>query len=228
MPVSKCKKNHKTETGLKYEDRVEGILDGVYTNDKIFKNPTITQLVFAALVTTFISTRKAHEKGGLAQLPAYEAATAALRVAVLTLAEFVDGIALGDITIINLAGYDATYDTTSTSSAMGNINITGLTLTREDSFIGRLDTDSESKGDRANYIGILCEGFPLPDGVTIDADGNIYIPSSVTMHIRVNIGMTRKKKFTGLTPGLTYYAYYIYKTSKFLSGFSNEVKMICG
>ena len=227
MRHSGVKRNYREERNITLEDRAEGVEEGVYGNDKVFINPTMTKVAYHAILSDLIAKRKTYNSGGLTQKAPFKAAQDLMIATLDDLADFVFKVAIGDAEIVRLSGFDVSFDPASTGSAIGETGIHGLTLFSKANISGELQTDCETKATGTYYIGILCEGGPLPDSVTNDAKGCITIPPEVTMKIRVNYDMKRQKKFTGLTSGVNYYAYYIIIIGKFISGLSNESKCKC-
>jgi hypothetical protein len=228
---SLCKRNYRQAGNLAVEDRAEGVKTGIYTNAATFAAPPITQAAFAANILTYSNTRKAHEQGGTAQLPAFTAARKVLIGNLDKLASYVDEVALGDAQIVKLAGFEATNDITDIASkAINTAPATpqNITFRRVENNSGQMVAECELYGTGYRYISFLVENSSLPAGVLVDDNGNITIPAGVTVNIVINVSLQRKKLFKGLTPGSNYNVYYVVVNAKGASGISAGKAMMCG
>ena len=90
-----------------------------------------------------------------------------------------------------------------------------------------------------SYGCLITEGAPLPDGVIINADGRIVVTDmgqgdppapdeepQMTGAI-ADLNSKRIKKFTGLTPGKTYYFYYYAVNAAGVSQLSLPASIVC-
>lgn len=228
---SLCKRSYRRAGNLVVEDRAEGVKTGIYTNAATFVTPPITQAIFAANILTYTNTRKAHEQGGTAQLPAFTAARKILIDNLDVLASYVDGIAKGDAQLVKLAGFDATNDVTDITLKAINIapaTPQNITFKRIENNSGQMVAECELYGTGYRYISFLVESNPLPAGVLVDDNGNITIPAGVTVDVVINVSLQRKKLFKGLTPGSNYTVYYVVLNTKGASGISAGKAMMCG
>jgi hypothetical protein len=229
---SQCKRDYRREGNLLLEDRAEGVKTGIYTNATPFTAPPITQVVFAANILNYANTRKAHEQGGTAQLPAFTAARKVMMGNLDAFATYVDGVANGDKQIIKLAGFAATYDDEVLAAKGGGKAAPqtpqNVTFKRVENQSGQMIAECEAYPSTCNFITLLTENNPLPASVVVDTTGNITIPNGATMDIVINANKLRRKLFTGLTTGSTYYVYYIIINSKGASSISEGKKMLCG
>ena len=226
-----CKRNYRRAGNLVVEDRAEGVKTGIYTNATTFATPPITQATMASNILNYANTRKAHEQGGTAQLPAFTAARKILVNNLDTLADYVDDIANGDAQLVKLAGFEATNDTAgAVSKAINTTPATpqNVTFKRIENNSGQMVAECELYGTGYRYISFLVENNPLPAGVLVDDAGNITIPAGVTVAIVVNVSLQRKKLFKGLTPGSNYNVYYVVVNTKGVSGVSASKTMMCG
>ena len=226
MRKSTCSVSFRKKVGIALENFADLVKTGVYENALVFKNPTITLLIFTALLADFVTARVAYEQGGSAQLPAYKKAMKALIEALNTLAPFVDSIALGDIPTIKMAGFEATFDPSQIGKP-GASKVQGLTLVVEGGAVEELTSDCESFPAGTSFVGILSEGALLPAGVTVDALGAVNIPVNTATRIIVHTSKQRKKKFKNLKSGLYYYCYYFILNKLGASQISNAVKTMC-
>lgn len=227
MRKSTVKRNYRKLDGIKLENKAEGIETGIYGNASVFVTPTITNLVFSAAIVDYSKKRTLYEQGGIAQKLAYTKAKNVLMTLVDGQAEFVESIAVGDITIIKMAGFDATFDPDG-SPKPGVVRVDGISLERLEKGTNSLVSDCGTLPKGNTLVAILCEGFPLPSEVVIDSDGNIILPKGFAGQIRTNVKHQRRKYWRNLTSGVHYYVYYIAITAKGISLLSLPVSELCG
>jgi hypothetical protein len=215
-----------------------GVRDGIYTNPTIFTAPPYTEVEFQAFIDDYANTRGAYKQGGSAQKGPFEAAKTALMTALDTTATTVDNLADGDANIITIAGYVATKGTS--SSAPEPAQLKDVKLSRGSS--GQLLAECENQKGVDSYVCIMSIGVPMPDGVGIDAAGQLHIgegtkppagdeetPLGVpaTQPAIVDFKKSRKKKFIGLAPGTTYYFVFFGVNARGVGPFSKEVNIVC-
>ena len=227
MRKSIVKKSYRKLDGTKLENKSEGIETGIYGNATVFVTPTVTKVVFSAAIVDFSQKRTIYEQGGIAQKLAYTKAKGVLMNLIDDQAEFVESIAEGNITIIKMAGFDATFDPDGLSKP-GVVRVDGISLDRLEKGTNSLVSDCGTMPKGVTLVGILSEGFPLPSEVVIDSDGNIIIPKGFTGQLRTNIKHQRRKFWRNLTSGVHYYVYYIAITAKGVSLSSLPVSELCG
>jgi len=225
MRISNCSVKFRKFTGMVLEDFAEGVKAGLYVNDKIFLLPPVTLLVFEALIDTYSDARKIYDAGGTAQYPAYKAALDAIVAALNILAPYVDKTAVGDVSIIKLAGFVPTF--VKAAGRPGASFVQFLTLVSEKNLIEQLTSDCEVFPFGTSFVGILCEGGPLPADVTVDAEGAVVIPSTTTIRIFVHTSKQRKKVYRNLKSGTYYYCYYFVINNQGVSVISNQAKTMC-
>jgi len=174
----------------------------VFTGTKPF-----TEAEVLAIVNTYNHSRAAYKVGGLLSKPAFMNAQQALLNCILSFATYVDTIAKGDETILNLSTLptnkpiDFAALIAAGATASGITGAVGGTL--------QLITNCTSFGTGVGYFAILSEGIPLPAGFTISSIGEVCIPQELTNRIFLNVTQTRRKVFSNLLPNKTYYLYYI-------------------
>ena len=217
--------NFRKMTGITLEDFAEGVKAGIFGNVLIFLLTPMTLLVFTGLITDYSNARKAYESGGTADLPLYQKTMKALIAALNLFAPYVDTIALGDIPTIKMAGFKATYDP---ANAKGGIVVEeGLNMKRPAKGSGSLISECSTYPSGTTFLGLLCEGAIKPDDITVVDSKFIKLPKGSTVNIILGASKQNKKVWTGLTPGVTYYCYYIIINSKGISSFSNVAIMMC-
>ena len=134
--------NFRQMGGIKLEDYAEGIKAGIFGNLLIFLLAPMTALILQGLISDYSLARLAYESGGTAQKPLYQKTMKALKAALNLFAPYVDTIALGDIAIINLAGFKANNDPS--KSKPGATSVKGLILVVENNATEQLMSDCDA------------------------------------------------------------------------------------
>jgi len=176
---------------------------------------------FDALLADF-NTKYDNYKNRIGSKGDYLLAKAALMDALNTLADYVNGVALGNPDIIILAGYEPTKG--SASDVPAPLQAQGVTITRGTP--GTLTTDCTPVAYADSYGVILVADNPLPDNVTMNGlgqmqvvdEGGIIPPPAIAdpaagaaipqIKVLVDLNKNRRKTFINLQIGTTYYVYY--------------------
>ena len=225
MKKSTASLNFRQMGGIKLEDFAEGVKAGIFGNLLIFLLAPMTALILQGLITDFSVARLAYESGGKAQKPLYQKTMKALKEALNVFAPYVDTIALGDIAIINLAGFKATNDPS--GSKPGTPNVQSLILVVENNAIEQLTSDCEKFPTGSIIIGILSEEVPVSSSIKVDNLGAITFPPGLTHKIIVHTSKQKKKLYQNLTSGLYYYCTYFVIVKGVVSPMSAQVKKMC-
>jgi len=206
-----------------------GVKDGLYGNTMVFPMPTIAEPIFIALINTYNDTLGIYEQGGKGQFGAFDSARTALLNALDLNAKYVDTVAVGDENIITLAGYMATKGTR--SAAVKPVQATGATAKADET--GVIIAECAKQNSASSYGCILVAGSPLPAGINIsdagqliftevDSDNESGNTNTILANTLTNIftkgaidfTVSRKKTFSNLTRGVTYYFYFFVINSK--------------
>lgn len=192
------------------------VLAGIYNNVITFPAPTITQAIFQALIDNYMTKRSGY-KGGTVSKGDFEIAKTALINALYTLADYVDGVAQGDVNIILLSGYQPTKG--SPSAAVPPLRAENVKL--EIAAPGEMNGSCAVVAGADNYCAILSADQPLPVNTNINGFGQLVVndddggaapvpPAAALSEIKyvLDFNKSRIKKFTGLTKGTVYYLYY--------------------
>ena len=211
----------------KLEKRLEDVKAGVFGNTTVFATPPKTSIVVAAFLLDYADKRTKWEQGGIAQKDAYEKVVTAGRLMLDDFADYVDETADGNITIIKMAGYNATFDPEILLPKGGINRIDGITFRRIEDAPGQMVSENGTLPKGTTAIGILSEGVPLPDDTVIDSTGSITIPGIFTANVKVNMTKQNKKFWINLKNGVTYYVYHVAVTAKGVSLLSVAVSAQC-
>ena len=215
-----------------HTDPVSGLGDfyvivqtGIFGNALTFANPPFTKVETDLSYNIFINARAEYTKGGSAQEPAYVAAYGEIIKKLNKLADFVDGIAVGDRQKIILSGFNPTTNLLQKGTSTYPSQPTGVTFVA-DTPTGEIHTSCDYHDGKVTYGCIVSEGQPLRDGITISKDGQVKIPPCLNTIIQ-SVSHQRQKEFTGLTPGINYYFYYYVVNTAGASPISSVLKVLC-
>ena len=203
-----------------------GVQVGLRSSPKFFdplKVP-VEDAAMGVLIENQMSTYSAYHHGGDFQKPAFEAAQAALIAGIDENAIFVEGVAVGDASIIKASGFNATeVGNTPTPGPEGKPIVTA----KRGEYSGDINSECSMYPDSPQYGCIVSVGKPLDVGVIITNDGNLIIPASQTNIIMINLTSQRRKSFTGLTPKVDYWFYYFVVNTNGVSALSDGVMVGC-
>ena len=185
-----------------------------------------TPTAFQTLITNFTSTKSTAKSGGKLAQPAYVAATAALIDGMVLYAPYIDEIAKGDIVILALTPLPTTAKKDFALLILAGALAAGLFSKK--GMVGQFITNCTSFGPKVGYFAVICEGGVLPAGVTLDRKGQLKIPLGCTMNIFCSSTSSKKKTFSNLIPGVTYYVYYVLTYGTDTVGFfGTPLEVIC-
>jgi hypothetical protein len=180
-----------------------GVSNGIYTNPSVFVNPPFTQDEFDKERALFNAASSDYDLYGAVKKTAFVSARKKLIDALDVQADYVDGIANGDASIILLSGLIPSLPTTSTNAPLEKIN--AFTVKRVDAMVGiAVEIPAIIGYGPINYGCIVSEGAPL--SVSLMNDGQIML-NETTGTVRFDFNKGRKKTFKSLTVGITYYVY---------------------
>ena len=186
----------------------------------------LTPVALQTLITNFTGAKSAAKSGGKLAQPAYITATAALIEGLVLFAHYVSKIANGDILILALTPLPTTAKKDFASLILAGALAAGLISKK--GMIGQFITNCISFGPKVGYFAIICEGGVLPAGVTLDRNGQLKIPLGCTMNIFCSSTSSKKKTFSNLTPGVTYFVYYVLTYGPDTVGFiGTPLEVIC-
>ena len=159
------------------------------------------------LITNFTTTKANFKSGGYLVKPPYTEATKALINGLVEYAPYVSGIAKGDVTILALTPLPTTEKLNYSALILGGAVATGMYAKK--GMTGQFIVDCKSFGPKVGYFAVICEGGAMPAGVTLDRKGKLKIPAGCLMNIFTSSTTSKKKTFSDLIPGVTYYVYYV-------------------
>lgn len=215
-----------------------GVRDGIFDNPQTFATPPFTFIDFNNLLDNYNNKRYLYEQGGKSQRGPYRDAKAALMAKLDELANYVDGVANGNANIITLAGFVATKQ--SRSKSVRPDEPTGVVLTRGKK--GILIAECDPQDQSVHFGCILTAHKPLPSSVILTKNGQLQIiedvndadsknaqleAANIMVTALIDLKPQRKKEFTNLKPGVTYFVVYYASNSAGVSPFSLTVSIMC-
>jgi hypothetical protein len=190
-----------------------GVRDGIFGNPIQFPTSPVLQPAFQACIDDYFNTRSAYKQGGKAQKGPFLLARQKLFTTLDLTAEYVDSVANGNESLILLSGFVPTKGT-STNVPLPP-QLVDIELTRGST--GEIFAQSEPLEVGDTYVCIMTAGGPIPSDITISGTGQLTMGDlqqqlagasasvqQVSMAI-FDFTRNRKKKFMGLTPGITYW-----------------------
>lgn len=172
------------------------------------------------LIDDYEVKRSAYKRGGLDQKPAFEQAKTALMNALDDNAGYVNSIADGNEATIVAGGYVPT----STETKPAQVPSKPEVRIKRGEAAGQILAECKPiKG--AQYFGcIVSEGSPLEGNVLTEEV--ILLPAGSKSNVGMNVAKDRKKVFSGLQPGTTYYFYFYAGNAAGVSALSDAVSIM--
>jgi len=216
MAKSHPSKSYHTLAFDKIENFAQQIRQGMADNPTVFTAPPVTDAQFHTLIDVYVDKYAAYKTGGSAQKPAFEVAYANIMDALDDTNEYVDDLADGVVTIIEMSNFTATKtDDTPAAAPAIPVNVTA-----ERGVSTELFTDCP-KVEHAQFYGcVVVAGSPLPPQVTFNLGQFIFrneeegpagpaaVPGPGMVIAAFDVTKKRRKRFFGLAPHVTCYIYY--------------------
>ncbi|MGE0637303.1 MAG: hypothetical protein AB7G44_16200 [Bacteroidia bacterium] len=209
----------------------DGVATGYYGNNPPFTIQPVTLAVFQALISDYEEKRSDYENGGEDQKGPFLLAKAALINALDQLAAETDKVAINNKDTIILAGF------TPTKTPGETVKPGQGTVTVKRGIAGELISTCSIVEGAKHYGCIMTEGAPLPNWVTISADGRIVLetnnpmpdpmPGLTPVSVQLDFTDQREKHFLGLKHDVTYYFYFYAVNAKGVGPLSEAVSMVC-
>ena len=187
-----------------YNTLLTKVTNGIYGIDNIgsFATPAITKVAFNTLVTDYRNANNEYEAGGKDEKPAYEVALGNMTTGLDILKKYVEELPNLTLDIINLSGFTAYKQSTSSSS---------VPLPPDLNVIERIGggtmTFNYDSSDGAEFYGsIVVEGSSLPVGYTF-INGILDYPKTANARLLYNVLKQRFKTYHNLTLSQEYTIY---------------------
>ncbi len=213
-----------------------GVSNGIFTNTGTFTSPPIAQATLDALILD-CNTKYGQYKGHVVTKTEMLVARDALITGLDTMSQYVDSVALGNETVIGLSGFEATKG--SASEQVPPAKPEGVEFTRTNT--GELTTDCPKIAGAEFYGAIFIRNNQIPAGIMINEGGQIVVndggdgtppgpaapgPGVPEMKYILDFNKSRRKKFIGLEPGVTYWVYYYAVNTAGVSPLSDGVSFL--
>ena len=200
------------------------ILNGIFKNELIFVTPPLTSGELTHLIADYNVALSVYKANGKNYKTAFLQARKKLLDALINLATYVNGIADGDPSIINLAGFIPTAGESHYAPPLEKIlvvkskptNVSGQVIIETPPIVGKGVT---------GYTLILVSGAPL--NVENFAADSLNFTAVEGQQIIISLTKGKKKIINGLDSNLVYYAYMYAVNSTGVSPLSDGVRVKC-
>lgn len=217
MAKIKCKLGYRQLKTTKITVFATGVSNGIFNNNPPFITPPGTQAALQALILDY-STKYSNFLLHKVALSEVDEARDLLIAALEPYRTYVDTEANGNPTIIALGGFEPTKG--SKSNAVKPLQPTGVSLERgiQDELVAEC-----AAIPGADSYGAVLLAEPLPEWFVINGFGQVVIqqgnnpapapippsaPTPGSIGGILDLTKTRKKKFSNLQTGVTYYVYF--------------------
>jgi hypothetical protein len=208
MVNQKCMRSYHRYGTTEFDTFVNRDINGIYSNLPQFQAPPVTQQNALALQAAYNAAAADYVTYGATKKVALQQAKAIIVDTVNLLADYTDSVANGNESLIILAGF-----VPSVSVATKNIPLLKVVFftTKHTAVSGEVVVDIPAITDRGDvfYTAICSEDAPLANPVMVNDQLKV---ESTDAAVRTVGNKSRKKIFTGLTPGIIYH-FYMYATN---------------
>ena len=176
---------------------------GIYDNATVFVKPPISMTDFKTIQTTYTDAAVDYSTYGITKRTAFYTAKEQLMATLDTLADYVNTLAKGDVSIIALSGFDHMRTEFQSSKALPLIE--NFKVKRTES-IGEfvVTIPSMLAYGEVNYCCICAESKPI-EGLGF-VNGQLKFAENAPVML-VDFNKSRHKVFNKLKPGVLYYIY---------------------
>ena len=222
---AKCGLEYHEDKGDVLAMRIEATRVGIKDAPALmFVDPPFTDSEYSAQELALTTTYSAYQRGGEAQKGPYETQLANSILMMDTTANYVDGVAKGNVLIIAQAAYKPVN-----SGRVAAVKPTQAqhVVVARDVADGEMTAECESYGLDFKY-GCIVSDMPLPTTIFINAAGQVKIPGGTLATLIIDLNQERKKQFMGLTSGVMYYFYFYVVNAAGVSTLSIVKSLRCG
>jgi hypothetical protein len=202
MLKSYCTFDYHRFNVVELENRANQVANGIYTNTSIFSVPIIAKVEFEAIQMGFGAAAADYATYSAVKKTAFTNSRSKIINSLDLLADYTDGIANGDESIIILSGF--VPSSTVPQNNIPLVKIESFSLTRSNPLEVTVEIPVITGYGTVNYYCICSERTPI-DNLTI-VDGQIIL-DAVTTKIRFDYTKSKKKVYKGLLSTVTYYFY---------------------
>jgi hypothetical protein len=203
-----CKLEFHTYGTSKLDTFSSEVKNGIYMNTAVFLSPTVSETNFSVVLTDFNTAAADYAQFGITKKTVFETKRDKLVSYLDSLAKYVDSVAQGDVSIIALAGFVPSSIGTDRVPVLDKIQY--FLLKRTD-VAGEIIVDIRPISNKGalNYGCICVEGTPLSQPVFVNGQLKLSADDPAVLQ---DANKSRRKVFTGLTPGVMYF-FYVYATN---------------
>lgn len=203
----------------------KNVLAGVYGNSATFAAPPIKQADFAKLVDNH---QAAHDNQLVSSSATtkglYQTAKDALIKGLDTVADYVDKLSGLTEAMVVLSGFPPSKTSRSGSEVPQTPTVDAQPSNNKG---GNIAIACGSVKGASSYVAIVAEGAPLPDAAVF-RDGQLLLPAGSTQNYRIDIRKSRKKSFSNLKKGVSYFFYFTALNAAGASLLSEGREVVCG
>lgn len=197
------------------------VKNGIYTNSSVFITPPVTEPEFLELHNTFLEARANFETYGITKKTDYIAARKAMFDILMLLAQYVNTVAHGNVSVIALSGFTPTVAVPKKNQVLEKFTHFEIIRNNVEGELMITIPPVLDKGT-VHYSCLCIKGPDFPE-VSLK-NGQIEI-NSHGAPLLIDTTKSRKKKFTRLTPGSLYHLY-VYATNTVSVSPISDVKSV--
>jgi len=197
------------------------VKNGIFNNPDVFVSPPVSEADVILQQNTFNNTAADYTQYGITKKTAFIEAKTKLINTLDLLAAYVDTVAQGNVSVIALAGFVPTSDSTQSTEPLPKIEAFAISLSKSSGEI-LVDIPAYPNQVNVNYNCICVEDVPLQTPALFN--GQIVLHANDPM-VRQDFNKSRKKVFAGLTPGKKYYFYVFGSNTAGVSPLSNALSI---
>jgi hypothetical protein len=203
-----CKLEFRHYANSKLDTFSGEVKNGIYTNLAVFVTPIVSEAEFTQTLTEYSTAAAEYSLWGITKRTVFENQRQKLIGCLDTLAKYVDTVAQGDVSVIALSGFLPSSSTAMQAPVLDKLQ---YFLLKRTEVAGEIIVDIlpvPNKG--AVSYGCFCvEGAPLNHSVFVNGQLKWTTEGPAILQ---DVNKSRRKVFTGLTPGVVYY-FYVYATN---------------
>ena len=207
MVVVHCTMGYHRFNVTKLDTQADEVYNGVYNNPTSFPSPPVTATVFHTKKQTFSDAAADYATYGLVKKTEFIHARTEMIDTLDQTANYVDGVANGDISIIVLSGFAPSSSDAKKKAPLGKIEVFNVKRTDNPGEIAVEIAPIVNNGVSSYYC--ICSEEPIDHLVMNDGQLNF---AAVSKPMFINFSKSRRKVFKQLTPGVMYY-FYVFATN---------------
>lgn len=222
MRIPFCKLDFRQFSATGLDTFSQLVLAGIYLNAIIFGAPPVTEADYIIIRNKFVDAFVEYTKYGAVKKTEFENAKKALVEMLNTLAAYVNSVALGDASKIILSGFEPSKAMPQPTADL--VQPSNFTVKRSENTGEIIVTIAPVVNYGIVNYGCICvQGKPLDDLSIVN--GQVVFPDG-SPSVRFDINKSRRKVFSSLTVGETYFFYVFAINSASVSPLSDVRKLM--